>query len=79
MGGMTARLTRANDFILIGEKRNGKRFIVSPLVHISRLLFIAVNCGQRGKTLCLIVLRIQLEEGQLPPPEANPVRNSSEA
>jgi hypothetical protein len=30
MGGMTALLTSSNDFILIGEKREGKRFMVSP-------------------------------------------------
>jgi hypothetical protein len=36
MGGMTALLTSSNDFILIGEKREGKRFMVSPFVLMGR-------------------------------------------
>jgi DUF1365 family protein len=36
MGGMTALLTSSNDFILIGEKREGKRFIVSPFLPMAQ-------------------------------------------
>jgi hypothetical protein len=36
MGGITTLLTSSNDFILIGEKREDKRFMVSPLLLMGR-------------------------------------------
>jgi hypothetical protein len=41
MGGMTALLTSSNDFILIGEKREGKRFMVSPFLLMARRINIS--------------------------------------
>jgi hypothetical protein len=32
MGGMTALLTNSNDFIVIGENREDKRFMISSLL-----------------------------------------------
>jgi len=43
MGGMTALLTSSNDLILIGEKREGKKFMVSLFLLAARKVYVSFN------------------------------------
>jgi hypothetical protein len=45
MGGMTTRLASSNDFILIGDKSNAKRFMVPPF---SSNYYIFKKAGPEG-------------------------------